>query len=295
MIIDAAVFAIITLRFIQKRQKTYFKEAVKNNGAQSNSNRTALALAAGSLITITGLLLVRQVIVRDLGLEAAGLFQAAYGISVLYTGLILNALGADFFPRIVRAKATNADLDALTGHQITTTLSLLAPLSLVVMMLAGPLLSMLYSSDFLPADSLLQWYAVGDSLRALHWILAYRLVVAGQIHLYLLLELFQQTAFFLSCWFFLESTGLDGVGFLQVLCILGVVPLYGFALKIKDSLKVQSSVYPVLAFAAFSVFLARIISLFSTGAGFLVMGTLVILWSVWLYRNFGALYTTSEE
>lgn len=47
-----------------------------------------------------------KIVVRSLGLDAAGLFQAAATLSTLYIGVILTAMGADFYPRLTAVAST---------------------------------------------------------------------------------------------------------------------------------------------------------------------------------------------
>ena len=46
-------------------------------------------------------LLANQVVASQAGLEAAGLYQAAWTLSGLYVGFILQSMGTDFYPRLV--------------------------------------------------------------------------------------------------------------------------------------------------------------------------------------------------
>ncbi len=43
---------------------------------------------------------VRIIITRKVGLDAAGFYQSAWTLGGLYVGFILQAMGADFYPRL---------------------------------------------------------------------------------------------------------------------------------------------------------------------------------------------------
>ena len=57
-----------------------------------------------SALLVTGLdMATRALITRAYGLDAAGLYQAAWALSGMFAGFILGAMGADFYPRLTAA------------------------------------------------------------------------------------------------------------------------------------------------------------------------------------------------
>jgi glycosyltransferase involved in cell wall biosynthesis len=71
-----------------------------------NSKRLVTLGAAfmyGALLAAAVGFPIRALIVRDLGLEASGLYQAAWGLSGMFAGFILGAMGTDFYPRLLEA------------------------------------------------------------------------------------------------------------------------------------------------------------------------------------------------
>ena len=54
----------------------------------------------GGLAGAATLLFARSLIARDLGIEAAGLFSASWGVAMTYVGFLLGAMAADFYPRL---------------------------------------------------------------------------------------------------------------------------------------------------------------------------------------------------
>ena len=65
--------------------------------------KLGLAFLASGLLLMGAAYVVRAIVLHDLGLEAAGIYQAAWTLGGLYIGFILQALGADFYPRLVGA------------------------------------------------------------------------------------------------------------------------------------------------------------------------------------------------
>ena len=52
---------------------------------------------------------VRITVLRKVGIEATGLYQSAWTLGGLYVAFILQAMGADFYPRLTACIAESAD------------------------------------------------------------------------------------------------------------------------------------------------------------------------------------------
>ncbi|MFU8866218.1 MAG: oligosaccharide flippase family protein [Rhodobacterales bacterium] len=170
----------------------------------------------GSLVTIATLLLVRAWITQELGLEAAGYFAAAWSITMIYVGFLLQAMGADYFPRLT---AVIRDRDAamqLMNDQIQLALALGGPLLLILIGCAPWLIRLLYSPAFDPAVTILQWQTVGNVFKLASWALSFAFVAAARSGIFLLLEIAFNVFFIGFLFFGLPLLGLSivGTGFL---------------------------------------------------------------------------------
>ena len=123
--------------------------------------------------------LVRILVTRHLGIEAAGLYQAAWAIGGLYTGLVLHAMAADFYPRLTAVASDNSECNRIVNEQATVSLLLAGPGVLATMTLAPLVISILYSAEFAGAVDLLRWLCLGVSLRVISWPLSFILVAKG--------------------------------------------------------------------------------------------------------------------
>jgi antigen flippase len=50
---------------------------------------------------------VRIILLRKVGFEATGFYQSAWTLGGLYVGFILQAMGADFYPRLTANASDN--------------------------------------------------------------------------------------------------------------------------------------------------------------------------------------------
>ena len=88
-------------------------------------------MVAGLLTTGTQLA-ARAIILRELGLDASGYFQAAWAISMTYIGFVLGAMGTDYFPRLTEAISDPARARKLVNEQTEMALLLAGPVLLAM-------------------------------------------------------------------------------------------------------------------------------------------------------------------
>ena len=124
---------------------------------------------AGSLTALA----VRSILTHDLGVDAAGQFQAAHAISGQYLGLVLGAMAADYYPRLTATKEDVGAQNRTVNDQLEVALLLVAPLVLAVVALAPWMLTLLYSADFQVAADILRWQILGDVLKVASWALGF--------------------------------------------------------------------------------------------------------------------------
>ena len=70
---------------------------------------------------------VRILIVKHAGVDAAGLYQSAWGLGGLYIGFILQAMGTDFYPRLTAIANDNTECNRLVNEQAHVSLLLAGP------------------------------------------------------------------------------------------------------------------------------------------------------------------------
>jgi PST family polysaccharide transporter len=175
-----------------------------------------LALGAvfmvGALGQHAGAYIVRTAIFRTLGADAAGLYHAAWTIGSLYIGMVVGAMGADFYPRLVAAYSNPKRCTDVVNEQVRASLLLAGPGVLVTLTFSSVALTVLYSPEFSAASETLRWICGGMALRIVTWPLGFIVVASGRKLTLLWIEL-AWTAFYISCSLVLtRSFGLAGAG-----------------------------------------------------------------------------------
>lgn len=135
--------------------------------------RSIVSLGLGFMVagscSITGTYLGNVVITRQLGLEAYGIFQAAYAMSGMLVNLVLNALGMDYYPKLCGLLHDRSRMREAVAQQIEISLLLAAP-GLLLMLLAAPILiPLFYSAKFAAAVPLLRIFAIGVLVQVAVW------------------------------------------------------------------------------------------------------------------------------
>jgi PST family polysaccharide transporter len=157
-------------------------------------------------------ILVRAMAVRELGLEAAGLYHAAWTASSSNVGLVLAALASDYFPSLSSVAHDRTATTKLVNQQLRVALLVSAPF-LVALAAAAPIaLQLLYSSEFTAASSLLRWHVAGDTVKVAAWCLAFVLPATNSKKLFIAVEIFFSIAFVALSAVLLPIAGLEGLG-----------------------------------------------------------------------------------
>lgn len=170
------------------------------------------AFMIGGFATAATLLLVRSRITQELGLEAAGQFAAAWGITMTYVGFLLGSMAADYYPRLTQVINDRPAATRLMNDQAQLGLAIGGPVLILLIGLAPWVVALLYSAEFSPAVELLQWQTVGNIFKLASWALGFAFVAAARGRIFLLVQLNFNIIFLLILWFGLEPFGLIVAG-----------------------------------------------------------------------------------
>lgn len=166
------------------------------------------AFMLASLGSAATLLLVRGRVGQELGLEAAGQFAAAWAVTMTYVGFLLAAMAADYYPRLTGVIKDRLRTAALMNDQAQLGLAIGGPILLLLIGLAPWVIALLYSSEFAPAATLLQWQTLGNVFKLASWALSFSLISAALGKTYFLLELSFNAVFLAAVWMLLPIMGL---------------------------------------------------------------------------------------
>ena len=185
VLLAAAVPAVMTW-------KAASKHCLSSKASVASSDvRTLVQLGVGLMaVAVLGQIsayIVRLILIRSHGLEAAGYYQAAFAIAGSLPGFVFAAMGTDFFPRVAAVK-TEAEAQELCEKQIKAGLLLALPLIACLLTLGQACIHLLYAKSFAPATPLLSWMIWGIFLRLLSWPMGYWLLARGALRAVVIVE-----------------------------------------------------------------------------------------------------------
>ena len=155
----------------------------QNWGDTVAASKRLISLGAAFMYgaVLTGLvgLAIRSLIVRDLGLDANGIYQAAWGLSGMFAGFILGAMGTDFYPRLTAVASDDDHVNRFVNEQTEIGILLALPGLLGTLAFAPGIMHIFYSAKFLPGAELLPWFVVGVFGQVISWPLGFIQVVKG--------------------------------------------------------------------------------------------------------------------
>jgi PST family polysaccharide transporter len=165
-----------------------------------------------NLVLGLGAYLSRVLIINDLGLAAVGLYTAAWTLSSYYVGMVLKAMGADFYPRLTATANDHPTMNRLVNEQIEMGLLIAVPGVLAVLALAPLALQILYSGAFVNAAEIIRWQVLGVVLQVVSWPVAFVQLAKGKGKLYALSETISASVGLLCLFVAMRLWKLEGIG-----------------------------------------------------------------------------------
>lgn len=142
-------------------------------------------LRLGSAFTLSALLtagldlFARGLISHQLGLDATGIYQAAWALSGTVAAFILQAMGTDFYPRLTAVIHNHAQARDEVNQQTEIGVLLAMPGLVAAIAFAPIVVWLLYSSQFAPAAMVLTWMVLGVFGRVVSWPMSYIMLALG--------------------------------------------------------------------------------------------------------------------
>jgi enterobacterial common antigen flippase len=174
--------------------------------------RLGIAFMASAVLMMASSYLVRTMVIRTAGFEAAGLYQSAWALGGLYVGFILQAMGADFYPRLTAIAKDNSESTRIVNEQAQVSLLLAGPGVIATLTFAPIVISLFYSGRFDGAVSVLRWFCLGMTLRVVTWPMGFIILARGEARFYFVTELIWAFINVGLSWVCLRRFGLNGAG-----------------------------------------------------------------------------------
>jgi antigen flippase len=156
--------------------------------------------------------LVRIILMRQLGAAAAGYYNAAWQAGTIYIGFILQAMGADFYPRLTAVANKHEECNQLVNEQSEVGLLMAAPGIMGTLTFAPFLIRFFYSGDFGPAAIILQWICLGMLMRVISWPMGFIVLAKGEKKIFFFCEVLSSAFYVGFVWAAITWVGVAGTG-----------------------------------------------------------------------------------
>jgi PST family polysaccharide transporter len=208
------------------------------------------------------------IVIRKLGLEASGLYSAAWMLSSYYVGFILGAMGADFYPRLTGVNQNHAVVNRLVNEQTEVGLLMALPGIIATLTLAPLVIMIFYTTKFTPAVELLRWLSLGLMGRVISWPIGFIMLAKGAKRWFFFSELAANIVLLGFSWLGVVFYGLVGTGMAVLAEYVCYTVLVLFIVRQLTGFRWSSACIRLIAF-----------SIFFAAASFIIATFLPLVWS----------------
>ncbi|MDR7018914.1 O-antigen translocase [Aeromonas salmonicida] len=169
-----------------------------------------MLMAITSALTMPiSLILVRTILIHQVGWEATGHWQAVWKISEVYLGVITMALGTYYLPRLSSLVGVDAIADEI-NKTARIIIPVVAAMALCVYLLRDLAIWILFTSDFTAARDLFAIQLCGDVIKIASWLYAYPMLSRGATKWFMSVEVIFSTTFVILTYIFVSYVGIKG-------------------------------------------------------------------------------------
>lgn len=174
--------------------------------------KLGFAFMLTGLMTMGSAYVVRIMVLRRLGIEATGLYQSAWTLGGLYVSFILQAMGADFYPRLTASANDNVACNRMVNEQARVGLLLAGPGAIATLTFAPLIISLFYSSKFHAAVGVLRWICLGTTLQVITWPMGFIALAKGRSNIFFWSDFAWTVVYLGLAWMSMTWIGLNGTG-----------------------------------------------------------------------------------
>ncbi len=224
-----SVFSVLLTYYFSSRISI---DKVKASVETLKSEGTVM-LKMGFLLSMSGMIslvtgyILSIFISRYGGVDQLGLYNAGFAIINTYVGMIFAAMVTDYFPRLSAVANDNNKSAILINQQAEIGILIIAPVLNIFMVFINVVITLLYSSKFLPISGMIQYVALGIFLKTVSWAMGYMMLAKGDSKIFFYSELLANTYILGINMLCYRLYGLDGLGISFFVCYgLGILQGY---------------------------------------------------------------------
>ena len=249
----AASCAFFALIFRNKDYKPVQLTARETVALGKDFVKLGIYMTVGNFVTMLAAYVFNAWINQPAGTGEVGFYQAGYTLVNKYTGLVLAALGMEYYPRLARVAQSRLRLKVFVSQEINVAMMVMMPIVAVFILLRGQIVDLLYVERFRVILTFISLGMAGTVLRTVSWCIAFVILAKGAGKVYLVTESLSAAAGLALNIVCYSQWGLTGLGISYVLwyaiytVIVTVVYCKHFGLKLSRGCLVSIAVTLLVA------------------------------------------------
>lgn len=290
LIFNSVALLIISWYYAKQIKLPIVEQTMKESFVKGRGMlKMGFALSWSNMLVFGCAYVLRWFIRTETGTEAVGIYAAGFTIINTYVGMIFNAIGTDYYPRLAAVQSDNDRLKTIVNQQGEVAVLILAPLLMLCIVFMPLVIRILYSDKFLSANDFIIIAAIGMMFKLGSWLIAFLFVAKGESKLFIINETITNIYFLIFNLIGYKVLGFSGLGiafaisylvyFVQVFIIAKIKYNYSFSREFSVILLVQT----ILLLLCFTTVLFRSIFVIYT------IGLILIICScLYSFRNLNA-------
>ena len=150
--------------------------------------KLGLYMTAGVLVTQVAAYVFSAWLNLHASTEQVGYYQAGYTLINRYTGLVLAALGMEYYPRLAQVAGSASRIRVFVSQEINIAMTVMAPIVCLFIVLRSVVVWVLYTPQFAVIEPFISWGMVGTIFRTVSWCIAFVILAKGSGRIYLVTE-----------------------------------------------------------------------------------------------------------
>lgn len=208
-----------------------------------------------------------------------GLLSAATIFGNYYLNVLISAIAADFYPKLIQAADKKEKFNSLLDHQIRICMALGIPVVAIAIIAAPLMLEFFYSKEFVGAQSVMRLLLLGMLVRFAVFPLTFALSAYGNSKEIATNELLMGGITIGLSWIFISHFGLTGIGAASVcansIIFCGLI-IYNYLKKVRIKQSTLGIVCASIALMIASTFLILNSSLILNYIGISALSGLIL-------------------
>lgn len=223
----ALISMLLTIRFSYRLYPLQLSGSRRLMGEGMNMIKLGTAFVIAGVMGSGAEMLIRSYLNVHGDLDAVGLYNAGYMLTITYAGIVFSAMEPDYFPRLSSQCREISSQNQTINRQIEVLLLLVSPMLAALVIGLPVLIPLLFSSEFLPVVAMAQVAVFSMYIKAVSLPISYLTLAKGDSVAYMTLETIYDIVLVVLIIIGYQNWGLLGTGIALTLSYLLDIILVG--------------------------------------------------------------------